>query len=174
MMSEQPATDTTDTNQGTQEWSGNNSRQRNRNFNANVRFFKDPHQKLEQRYLCQMREYQRIKVSSFSRRTGDIHSKELKNPTDVVTLVTDLVDPTLNFLNNMPKPAFDATQAAADPMKKAVNDQMAMHRESMRCARTSRRCMVLCGGNVPQDFRLRSKVRTITTLMHLHTTHCGF
>jgi len=49
----------------------------------------------------------------------------LKNPTDVVTLVTDLVDPTLNFLNNIPKPAFDATQAAADSIKKAVNDQMA-------------------------------------------------
>ena len=34
---------------------------------------KDPHQKLEQRYLCQMRDYQRIKASGFLRRTGDIH-----------------------------------------------------------------------------------------------------
>jgi len=50
--------------------------------------------------------------------------KELKNPTNIVTLLTDLVDPTPNFLNNMPA-ALDATQAAADPMKKAVNDQMA-------------------------------------------------
>jgi len=126
MMSEQPATDTTDTNQGTQERSVNISRQRNRNFNANVRFFKGSTPEIGATLSLPNERVSTDKGFEFFQDELETYIlKELKNPTDVVTLVTDFFDPTLKFLNNMPKPAFDAAQAAADPMKKAVNDQMA-------------------------------------------------
>ena len=105
---------------------GNISRQRSRNFNPNVRFFKGSTPEIGATLSLPNERVSTDKGFEFFQDELETYIlKELKNPTDVVTLVTDLIDPTSNFLNNMPKPAFDATQAAADPMKKAVNDQMA-------------------------------------------------
>ena len=39
---------------------------------------KDRHQKLGQRYLCQMRGYQQIKALNFSRQIGDVHPKGIE------------------------------------------------------------------------------------------------
>ena len=51
--------------------------------------------------------------------------KEFTNGRDVVTIITDLVDPTQAFINNMPAPVFDAAQVQANPMMSMVNEQMA-------------------------------------------------
>ena len=121
-MNEQPTPD----EPGHAGAAGNISKQRRRNFNPNVRFFKGSTPEIGATLSLPNERVPTDKGFEFFQDELETYIlKELKNPTDVVTLVTDLVDPTQNFLNNMPKPAFDATQAAADPMKKAVNDQMA-------------------------------------------------
>ena len=121
-MSEQPTTD----EPGHAGAAGNISKQRRRNFNPNVRFFKGSTPEIGATLSLPNERVPTDKGFEFFQDELETYIlKDLKNPTDVVTLVTDLVDPTQNFLNNMPKPAFDTTQAAADPMKKAVNDQMA-------------------------------------------------
>ena len=51
--------------------------------------------------------------------------KTLPNAVDVISIITDLVDPAEDFLKKMPKPVFTEQEASQDAMKKAVNDQMA-------------------------------------------------
>ncbi len=99
--------------------------QRNCDFDANVRFYKGSTPKIGVTLSLPNERVSPDKGFEFFQDELETYIlRKLKNPTDIVT-VTDLVDPTSNFLSNKPKPAFDATQAAADLMKKAVNGQIA-------------------------------------------------
>ena len=124
-----PTTDTTGTNQDhAQQQPDRNAHrgQRNRNFDTSFKFFKGSTAEIGATLSLSNERVSTDKGFEFFQDQLETYIlRELKNPTDIVILVTDLVDPTSNFLNNMPTPAFDATEAAADPMKKAVNDQMA-------------------------------------------------
>ena len=52
--------------------------------------------------------------------------KNLSNATDVLPLLKNLQDPTIDFVkNNMPAPHFTEEEIKIDAMKKAVNDQIA-------------------------------------------------
>ena len=51
--------------------------------------------------------------------------RNLTNAGDVVTIITELVDPTQAFIDNMPDPVFNAQQVLNNPFRQAVNDQMA-------------------------------------------------
>ena len=67
---------------------------------------KDRHQELGQRYLCQMRGYQRIKILTFSRRIGDVHPKGIEESDRHSHIGDRPCRSNTKFLNNMPSPAF--------------------------------------------------------------------
>ena len=50
--------------------------------------------------------------------------KKLRNPADVVGLVTDFIDPNISVLHNMPEPVFSQAEGQNKPMKAAANDQI--------------------------------------------------
>ena len=52
--------------------------------------------------------------------------KNVSNATDVLPLLKNLQDPTIDFVkNNMPDPHFTEEEIKVDAMFKAVNDQIA-------------------------------------------------
>jgi len=103
MMNERtpPTTDTIGTNQGQpQQQPDRNSQrgQRNRNFDTSVKFFKGSTPGIGATLSLSNERVSTDKgFEVFQDELETYILKELKNPTDIVTLVTDLVDPTPNF-----------------------------------------------------------------------------
>ena len=105
---------------------GNNHRPNNRNYDQGIKNFKCTTPEIGT-VLALPKEHVHAD-KGFPKFQEDLETcilKELKNPDVVVGLVTDFIDPNITVLHNMPEPVFSQAEVQDNPMKAAVNDQIA-------------------------------------------------
>ena len=105
---------------------GNNQRPNNRNHDQGIKNFKDTTPKIGT-VVALPKEHVHTD-RGFPKFQEDLKTyilKALKNPADVVGLVTDFIDPNITVLHNMLEPVFSQAEVQDNSMKAAVNDQIA-------------------------------------------------
>ena len=103
--------------------------------------------------------------------------KNLSNATDVLPLLKNLQDPTIDFVkNNMPAPHFTEEEIKIDAMKKAVNDQIAKQ-FAIRIGTLNTNFTKIYGYiwvSVPPGYKRTSKARRILRQSHQSIMRYGY